>query len=430
MSSGSAERGTDEQVRIPDELPILPLRDTVVYPFIIAPLSVAREISIQAVDQALAENRMILLTAQRDKDEDEPGEADLFRTGTVAVIMRMLKLPDGRIRVLVQGVSRARITEITTSNPFFQGRIERLQDADYDPSSIEKEAMMRSVKELLDRAAGLGKNLPSEVMAIANNLEDPGRLADLTASNLELKVEEAQEVLEFMDPQDRLKRVHDFLKRELDLLSMQREIDSLARDEMDRTQRESYLRHQMKAIMEELGEGNEVAEEAEQYRRKAKKLCWAAESEEEFERQLRRMERMHPDSSEATTVRNYLDWMTALPWGQPTRDNLNLRKAATILDEDHYGLEQVKDRILEYLAVRKLSKKSKGPVLCFVGPPGVGKTSLGRSIARALGRKFVRLSLGGVKDEAEIRGHRRTYVGAMPGRIIQGMHQAASSNPT
>jgi ATP-dependent Lon protease len=429
MSSVAVERDADELVRIPDELPILPLRDMVVYPFIIAPLSVARDVSIRAVDQALAENRMILLTAQRDKDEDEPGREDLFSVGTVAVIMRMLKLPDGRIRVLVQGVSRARITELTATRPHFQGRIERLQDGDYDPASIEKEAMMRSVKQLLDRAAGLGKNLPSEVMSIAGSLEDPGRLADLTASNLELKVDESQDVLEAMDPLARLKRVHDFLKREMDLLSMQREIDSLARDEMDRTQREAYLRHQMKAIMDELGEGNDVAEEIEQYRCKAKKLRWSSEAEEEFERQLKRLERMHPDSSEATTLRNYLDWLAGLPWGILTRDNLNLGKAATILDEDHYGLEQVKDRILEYLSVRKLSRKSKGPILCFVGPPGVGKTSLGRSIARALGRKFLRLSLGGVKDEAEIRGHRRTYVGAMPGRIIQGLQQAGSSNP-
>jgi ATP-dependent Lon protease len=429
MKSGADVRASDEQVRIPDELPVLPLRDMVVYPFIIAPLSVAREISIQAVDRALAENRMILLAAQRDKDEDEPQGEDLFHTGTVAVIMRMLKLPDGRIRVLVQGVSRARIKSITTTRPHFQAQIERVQDEDHDPSSIEKQALMRSVKELLDRAAGLGMNLPSEVMAIANNLEDPGRLADLTASNLGLRVEEAQQVLEGLEPLGRLKRVHDFLKRELDLLSMQREIDSLARDEMDRTQRESYLRHQMKAIMEELGEGNELGEEIEQYRRKAKKLRWTGDAQDEFDRQLKRLERMHPDSSEATTLRNFLDWMTGLPWGKTTRDNLNLPKAAEILDEDHYGLEQVKDRILEYLSVRKLSKKSKGPILCFVGPPGVGKTSLGRSIARALGRKFVRLSLGGVKDEAEIRGHRRTYVGAMPGRIIQGMHQAGSANP-
>jgi ATP-dependent Lon protease len=429
MKPGSSERGVEEQVRIPDELPILPLRDMVVYPFIIAPLSVAREISIQAVDQALAENRMILLTAQRNRDDDEPTEADLFRTGTVAVIMRMLKLPDGRIRVLVQGVSRARLRSITATRPHFQGSIERLADEEYDPSSIEKEALMRSVKQLLERATGLGKNLPSEVMAIASNLEDPGRLADLTASNLELRVEEAQDVLETLDPLRRLKRVHDFLKRELDLLSMQREIDSLARDEMDRSQRESYLRHQMKAIMDELGEGNELAEEIEQYRRKAKKLHWSEEASEEFARQVKRLERMHPDSSEATTVRNYLDWITGLPWGHTTRDNLNLAKAAEILDQDHHGLEQVKDRILEYLSVRKLAKRGRGPILCFVGPPGVGKTSLGRSIARALGRKFVRLSLGGVKDEAEIRGHRRTYVGAMPGRIIQGLHQAGSANP-
>jgi len=429
MSSNAAQKGSEEQVKIPDELPVLPLRDMVVYPFIIAPLSVARDISIQAVDKALAENRMILLTAQRDKDEDEPVAEDLFQTGTVAVIMRMLKLPDGRIRVLVQGVSRARIRSFKSTYPYFQARIERISDDAYDPTLLEKDALMRSVKELLDRAAGLGKNLPSEVMVIANNLEDPGRLSDLTASNLELKIDESQEVLETVDPLARLKRVHDFLKRELDLLSMQREIDSLARDEMDRTQRESYLRHQMKAIMDELGEGNEVAEEIDHYRRKVDKIHLSAEVSEEFDRQLKKLERMHPDSSEATTVRNYLDWLTGLPWSRATRDNLDLGKAATILDEDHYGLEQVKDRILEYLSVRKLKKKSKGPILCFVGPPGVGKTSLGRSIARALGRKFVRLSLGGVKDEAEVRGHRRTYVGAMPGRILQGMHQARASNP-
>jgi ATP-dependent Lon protease len=425
----AARTKDDEQVKIPERLPLLPLRDMVVYPFIIAPLSVAREVSIQAVDQALAENRMILLTAQKDKDDEEPAEGDLFTTGTVAVIMRMLKLPDGRIRVLVQGVCRARVKEIVGTRPHFQARIERVSDQAHDPDSIEMEALMRSVKRLLERASGLGKNLPSEVMVIAGNLEDPGRLADLTASNLELKVEEAQEVLETLDPIARLKRVHDFLKRELDLLSMQREIDSLARDEMDRSQREYYLRHQMKAIMMELGEGNELAEEIDQYREKAAALKMSKEAREELDRQLKKLERMHPDSSEAGTVRNYLDWMTTLPWGKHTRDNLDLDKAAKILDEDHYGLERIKERILEYLAVRKLRKKSKGPILCFVGPPGVGKTSLGRSIARALGRKFIRQALGGVKDEAEIRGHRRTYVGAMPGRIIQGLHQTGSCNP-
>jgi len=430
MTETSQSRTEDnEQLAIPGELPVLPLRDLVVYPFIIAPLSVAREISIQAVDQALSENRMILLAAQRDKAEEEPGPDDLFRTGTVAVIMRMLKLPDGRIRVLVQGVCRARIKEFTAESPFFQAKIDRVTDLDHDPDSIETEALMRSVKRLLERASSLGKNLPSEVMVIANNLEDPGRLADLTSSNLELKVEEAQEVLETLDPVARLKRIYEYLKRELDLLSMQREIDSLARDEMDRSQREYYLRHQMKAIMSELGEGNELMEEIEQYRDKASKFKMSEEATEEFERQLKKMERMHPDSSEATTVRNYLDWMTSLPWSRVTRDNLDLVKAAQILDDDHHGLEKIKDRILEYLAVRKLRRKTQGSILCFVGPPGVGKTSLGRSIARALGRKFVRLALGGVKDEAEIRGHRRTYVGAMPGRIIQGLHQSGSNNP-
>jgi ATP-dependent Lon protease len=427
--SFSSARNEEETLSIPEELPVLPLRDVVVYPFIISPLSVARSLSIQAVDQSLSENRMILLATQLDKDEEEPDGDGLFKVGTVAVIMRMLKLPDSRIRVLVQGVCRARITGFTGERPFFSATVERIDDQEHDPDSIEKEAMMRSIKRLLERASGLGKNLPSEVMVIANNLEDPGRLADLCASNLELRAEEAQEILETLEPLARLKRVHEYLKRELDLLAMQREIDSLARDEMDRSQREYYLRHQMKAIMTELGEGNELAEEVEQYRAKSESLKIPAEGREELDRQLKKLERMHPDSSEATTVRNYLDWLTSLPWGRVTRDNLDLAKAARILDEDHYGLEPIKDRILECLAVRKLKKQSRGPILCFVGPPGVGKTSLGRSIARALGRKFVRLALGGVKDEAEIRGHRRTYVGAMPGRIVQGLRQAGSNNP-
>ena len=429
MKSEPVERAGEEQFKIPAEMPVLPLRDMVVYPFIIAPLSVARDLSIQAVDRALSENRMILLVAQRDKDEEEPGEADLYGTGTVAVIMRMLKLPDERIRILVQGVCRARVSRFSALRPYLQASIERVGDQAHDPSSIEKEALMRSVKRTLERATSLGKSLPSEVMVIANSLEDPGRLADLTASNLELKVEEAQEVLETLDPVARLKRVNDLLGRELNLLSMQREIDSMARDEMDRSQREYYLRHQMKAILTELGEGNELSEEIEGFREKAKAAKMPEYAVEEMEKQLKKLERMHPDSAETATVRNYLDWLTGMPWGNATRDNLHLAKAAKILDDDHYGLEKIKERILEYLAVRKLKSRSKGPILCFVGPPGVGKTSLGRSIARALGRNFVRLSLGGVKDEAEIRGHRRTYVGAMPGRIIQGIHQAGSGNP-
>jgi len=423
------EPAVDADLRIPSDLPVLPLRDMVVFPFIIAPLSVARELSIQAVDRALSENRMILLVAQRDKDEEDPKAGDLHEIGTVAVIMRMLKLPDERIRVLVQGVCRARVKEFTSLRPHLTAKIERIADHAYDGASIEKEALVRAVKRALERASSLGKSLPSEVLVIASNLEDPGRLADLVASNLELKVDEAQDVLEIIDPVERLKRVHDLVQKEMSLLSMQREIDSMAKDEMDRSQREVYLRHQMKAIMSELGEGNELGEEIERCREKARELELSPQAAEEVDRQLKKLERMHPDAAEASTVRNYLDWILGMPWGKTTKDNLDLAKARAILDEDHYALDPVKDRILEYLAVRKLKKKSKGPILCFVGPPGVGKTSLGRSIARALGRQFVRLSLGGVKDEAEIRGHRRTYVGAMPGRIVQGIHQAGSANP-
>ncbi len=427
--SPQQEPGADAELRIPEDLPVLPLRDMVVFPFIIAPLSVARDLSIQAVDRALSENRMILLVAQRDKDEEEPGSGDLYEIGTVAVIMRMLKLPDERIRVLVQGVCRARVREFTALRPHLTAKIERIADPAYDGASLEKEALVRAVKRALERVSSLGKSVPSEVLVIAGNLEDPGRLADLVASNLELKVDEAQEVLEITDPVERLKRVHDLVQREMSLLSMQREIDSMAKDEMDRSQREVYLRHQMKAIMTELGEGNELGEEIERCREKARELELSPQAVEEIDRQLRKLERMHPDAAEASTVRNYLDWILGMPWGKTTKDNLDLGKARAILDEDHYALDPIKDRILEYLAVRKLKRKSKGPILCFVGPPGVGKTSLGRSIARALGRQFVRLSLGGVKDEAEIRGHRRTYVGAMPGRVVQGIHQAGSQNP-
>jgi len=429
MTKPTGERATDDTMKVPPELPVLPLRDMVVYPLIIAPLSVAREISIRAVDHALSDNRMILLVSQRDRDLEDPGQEDLYEVGTVAVVMRMLKLPDSRIRVLVQGVCRARIDRFVGQEPHLRARLTRLEDYPYDRDSIEKDAMLRSVKELLERASGLGKTLPSEVMVVAGSLEEPGRLADLVASNLELKVEEAQEVLEQRDPVDRLRRVHELVRRETELLSMQREIDTLARDEMDRSQREYYLRHQMKAILAELGEENDLGEEVQQYRKRAKEAGLPPPAEEELERQLKKLERMHPDAAEAATVRNYLDWLVGIPWKHATKDNLDLAKARRILDEDHHGLEPVKDRILEYLAVRKLRRRSKGPILCFVGPPGVGKTSLGRSIARALGRKFVRLALGGVKDEAEIRGHRRTYVGAMPGRIIQGIHQAESINP-
>ena len=423
------EKAEEQQVKIPKTLPVLPLRDTIVFPYIISPLSVAREMSIKAIDHSLSENRMILLVAQKDKSDDDPAVQDLYRVGTVSIIMRMLKLPDNRIRILVQGVARAFIDEFLTGGPFLKARLNVPHEKIAEEKPLEKEALMRNVKHALERTASLGKNIPSEVMVIANNLEDAGRLADLAASNLELKIDDAQGILEILDPVARLKRVNELIKRELDLLSVQREIDSQTMDEIDRSKKEYYLRQQMKAIMTELGEGNELSEEVENLREKAKSKNPPVYVMEEIEKQLKKLENMHPDSAETAMLRNYLDWLTGLPWGVETKDSMDLKKAKQILNEDHYGLEKVKERILEYLSVRKLKKKMKGPILCFVGPPGVGKTSLGKSIARALGRNFVRMSLGGIKDEAEIRGHRRTYVGAMPGRILQGIFQSGSNNP-
>ncbi len=427
MSSQPVEVPED-QLRVPKELPVLPLRDIVVYPFIIVPLSVSRERSIRAIDQALADNRMILLVSQKDSKVEEPSERDLFNVGTVGVIMRMLKLPDGRIRVLVQGVCRAKVDEFMRGEQFTTATLTRIVEPQVK-ATMEQEAMMRTVKKSLEKSASLGKAISSEVMVIASNLEDPGRLADLVASNLDLKIEDAQAVLKMVDPVSRLKKVNDLLNKELELLNMQQEINTHAREEIDKSQREYFLRQQLKAIQNELGEGNDLAEEVEQFRDKARKAKMPAKVFEEVERQINKLERMHPDSAETATVRNYLDWMVNLPWSQQTKDALDLKKAQEILDADHYGLETIKERIVEYLAVRKLKKKMRGPILCFVGPPGVGKTSLGRSIARALSRKFVRISLGGIRDEAEIRGHRRTYVGSMPGRIIQGISQAGSNNP-
>jgi ATP-dependent Lon protease len=424
------ETAKEEAIKIPDVLPVLPLKDLVIFPFIIVPLSVSREKSINAVDQALAENRVIMLTAQKDFQNEDPGEDDLYRVGTVAIIMRMLKLPDGRIRILVQGLSRARIDYFIQTAPFFKAKITRIEETATKERSLEIEALVRAVKQNLDRAVSLGKNISPEVMVIAANLDDPARLTDLAASNLDLKLEEAQQILETIDPVDRLKRVNELLTREINLLTMQQEISSAAQGEMNKSQREYFLRQQLKAIQSELGEGEELTEEVENYRKKIEEKMIPQEAREEIEKQIKRLERSHPDSAETSIIRTYLDWMTGLPWGVMSQDNLELSRARTILDEDHYDLEKIKERILEYLAVRKLrGAKMKGPILCFVGPPGVGKTSLGRSIARALDRKFVRISLGGVRDEAEIRGHRRTYVGALPGRIVQGINQAGTSNP-
>jgi ATP-dependent Lon protease len=424
------ERSEDSPIKIPEILPVLPLRDIVVFPFMIVPLFVSRERSIKAVDQSLSENRLIFLISQKDTEQDEPGIDDLYKTGTVAIIMRMLKLPDGRLRILAQGLSRARVEYFDeTSKPYLQAKINVINEPILENPPVETTALIRNVRNSLEKAVNLGKNISSEVMVLIVNLDDPGRLADLVASNLELKTEDAQTALDLIDPVARLKKIHELLAKELELLTVQQEINIQAKGEIDKSQREFYLRQQLKAIQQELGEGSEVSEEAQQLREKIANAKMSKEVMEECERQLKKLERMHPDSAETSTIRNYLDWMVSLPWSISTKDNLDLRRAQRILDDDHYGLEKIKERIIEYLAVRKIKGDTKGPILCFVGPPGVGKTSLGRSIARALDRKFVRLSLGGVHDEAEIRGHRRTYVGAMPGRIVQGINQAGSNNP-
>ena len=421
--------GAEQQLQIPESLPVLPLRDIVIYPFMIVPLFVSREKSIRAVDEALGENRMIFLVSQRDLDKEEPAGEDLYTTGTVAVIMRMLKLPDGRIRILVQGLSRARVESIEDTGEFLKARLSAVDETGSSERSLEVEALVRNVRASMERATNLGKNISPEVMAIVSSLDDAGRLADLAASNLELKVEDAQSVLDIADTTARLRRVNELLNKEIEVLTVQQEINTQARADIDRSQREFFLRQQLKAIQTELGEGNELAEEVAQFREKIEAAAMPKHAEEEALRQLKKLERMHPDAAETATLRNWMEIMLDLPWSKASVDNLDLIKAQQILDEDHYGLDKVKERIVEALAVRKLKEKPKGSILCLVGPPGVGKTSLGRSIARALDRKFVRLSLGGLHDEAEIRGHRRTYVGAMPGRIIQALQQAGTNNP-
>lgn len=418
-----------QKLKIPKEMPVLMLRDIVVFPYMVVPLFVGREKSKEAIDHALSSHRMILLLTQKDVEIEDPKREDAFEIGTVALVMRMLKLPDGRVRILAQGIVRAKLQTLDEEKEYFSARIKVLHEPEDIENSIQSEALVRNVREGLDKASALGKNIAAEVMILAANVDEPGRLADLTAANLDLKVHEAQELLEIQDPFLRLKKVYEFLTMELELLDVQSKISSEAKGEMDKLQKQYFLRQQIKAIQKELGEDTEIQEEIRGFQDKLKKLKVAQEVREELEKQISRLSQMHPESAETAVVRNYLDWMFALPWNKTTKDNLDLKSAKGILDEDHYGLDKVKERILEYLGVRKLSKKIKGPILCFVGPPGVGKTSLGRSISRALGRKFIRISLGGVRDEAEIRGHRRTYVGAMPGRIVQGLRRCGSNNP-
>jgi ATP-dependent Lon protease len=407
----------------------LPVRDVVIFPYMILPLFIGREKSSAAVDAALSRDRLIFLATQKEVTEEDPAPEEIYAMGTVAMIMRMLKLPDGRVKILVQGLAKGRLQEFVSEDPFFTVRVERIQEPRVAEITIEIEALMRTVRAQLAQLLTLGKELPAEVMVVVENVEDPGSLADLVASNIGLRAPEAQTLIEVIDPLDRLHRVKDLLAKELELVAVQNRIQTQAKEEMGKSQREYFLREQLRAIQAELGETDARAEDVAEMREKLTKAKLPDEARGEAEKQLRRLESMHPEAAEYSMLRTYLEWLIELPWTHTTRDNLDLKKARKVLDEDHYNLEKIKERILEFLAVRKLKKDMKGPVLCFVGPPGVGKTSLGKSIARALGRKFVRISLGGVRDEAEIRGHRRTYVGALPGRILQGMKQAGTANP-
>jgi ATP-dependent Lon protease len=424
------ESDTDNRPDLPGQIPVLPVRDVVIFNYTILPLFVGRDTSVQAVEAALQSNRYLLILTQKDEQVEKPGPEDLHKIGTVVMIMRILKLPDGRLKLLVQGVSRACALAISEDKPYMEAEIEPLPEPEDIHPSVELEAMIRAAREQSERILALRGMASPDIINVLNSIEHPGRLSDLIASNLRLKISEAQELLECLDPVERLKIVNEHLAKEAEVASMQAHIQETAREGMDKAQREYYLREQLKAIRKELGEkavndDSDIAELTEAL----EKAKLPAEVQKEADKQLKRLSTMHPESSEAGVVRNYLEWLAELPWTKTSRDRLNILKAKTILDEDHYGLEKVKDRILEFLSIRKLNPRSKGPILCFVGPPGVGKTSLGRSIARSIGRRFQRMSLGGMKDEAEIRGHRRTYVGALPGRIIQSIKQAGTRNP-
>jgi ATP-dependent Lon protease len=418
-----------QQIDIPSVLPLLAVRDVVVFPNMVLPLFVGRETSVLAIEAALAQDRLLFLAAQKDQAVENPDPEDIYSVGTVGIILRMLRLPDGRLKILVQGKAKALIQDFVQERPYFQVALEVIPVTVTEEISPQTEALMRNAREMSEKILTLKGILSPDLLAILDSIQDPGHLADLVAANLRLKIEESQSVLEERDPIQSLIKVNDFLRKELEVSALQAKIQSQAREEMDRTQREYFLREQLRAIKKELGDMDEQGKEMEEYRLKISRARMPKAVEEEALKQLSRLEQMHPDAAEASVVRTYLDWLVELPWSKSTRDKLEVKEAKVILDADHYNLEKVKDRILEYLSVRKLNKKMKGPILCFVGPPGVGKTSLGQSIARALGRKFTRISLGGIRDEAEIRGHRRTYIGALPGRIIQGIKTAGSNNP-
>jgi ATP-dependent Lon protease len=427
-----SEKRSDNEVprdsyEIPSELPILPVRNTVLYPSMVLPLMVARGKSVKLVDTVLMGNRLLGVVAQKDPAIEDPEEKDLFHFGSVGIILKMLKFPDESIRVLVRGIQRVRIKDYTSKDPFFRAEVD-VQDS-IPAQGVKVEALIQNIRSQFTKLIENSPILPRETQVSAQNIDDPGMLTDFIATNLNLKLEDMEDVLETVDVTLRLEKVARLLNREIQVAELGSKIQDEIKSQIDQSQREYYLRQQMKAIKKELGEDESGSREMEELERRIQEAGLPEEARKEADKELSRLSRMHPESAEYTVARTYLDWICELPWSKHTDDNLNIENARTILDEDHFGLKKPKERILEYLAVRKLKNDMKGPILCFVGPPGVGKTSLGRSISRAMGRKFERISLGGVRDEAEIRGHRRTYVGALPGRIIRAMRKVGSNNP-
>lgn len=430
--SSDAESGVQE-ADLPSVLPVLPVRDVVIFNYMIISLYIGRERSVQAVEAALAASRHMLVLTQKDDHLENPEPSDLHRYGTVVNIMRMLKMPDGRLKVLVQGISRARVKDFAPDEdniPYIAARIELLPEKEPFNNNVESEALMRTAREESEKLLSLRNISSPDVSAVLAGVDHPGRLADLIAANLRIKSDEAQLILETVNPLERLALVNSHLAKEVEVTTLQAKIQEQAREGMEKAHKDYFLREQMKAIRTELGEGPESGEdELAGLMEALDKAGLPKDVRKEADKQLKRLSSMHTESSEASVVRTYLEWLAELPWKKVSKDRLDIKKAHQILDDDHLGLDKVKERILEYLSVRKLNPESKGPILCLVGPPGVGKTSLGRSVAKALGRKFQRMSLGGVRDEAEIRGHRRTYVGSMPGRVIQSIKQAGTRNP-
>jgi len=411
-------------------MPILPLRDVVVYPYMVIPLFVGREKSIEALEAAMEENKQILLAAQRNATQDEPEADDLYRVGTVANILQLLKLPDGTIKVLVEGSERARIINIMANEEYFKAQVEIAEaDENLDLDDRESEVLMRSVLGQFDQYVKLSKKVPPEILSSLSSIDEPGRLADTIAAHMSLKIEEKQKILEMTDLRKRLEHLIGLMEAEIDLLQVEKRIRGRVKRQMEKSQREYYLNEQMKAIQKELGDMDEGHNELDELAKKIEQSGMSKEAKDKADSELNKLKMMSPMSAEATVVRNYIDWLVSVPWKKRSKVRNNLADASEILEADHYGLEKVKERILEYLAVQQRAKKVKGPILCLVGPPGVGKTSLGKSIARATNRKFIRMALGGVRDEAEIRGHRRTYIGSMPGKIIQNLSKTETRNP-